>query len=99
MPPDSLTPYRDRPLTVPGTGTGSKDQHRVAEGVEAVALGDCQAVELARLLHAGERHHEGEQRRAREVEVRQQGVDSLELEARGHEQRRAAAQRRAARER
>ena len=38
-------------------------------------------VQPARLLHAGESHHEREQRRARQVEVRQQRVHAPELEA------------------
>ena len=67
-----------------------RDEHRVAERVEAVALLDREPVEPARLLDARERHHEREQRRARQVEVRQQRVDAAELEARRDEERRAA---------
>ena len=43
----------------------SQRQHRVAEGVEAIALRDRGPVERPRLLHPDERHHEREQRRAR----------------------------------
>src|SRR5581483_12284464 len=66
-------PYRATAggLTPNGSAT-SEDQHRVAEAVEAVALLDGEAVEPPRLLDAGERHHEREQRRARQVEVGQQ---------------------------
>ena len=60
----------------------SKDEHRVAEGVEAVALLDGELVQAAGLLDAGEGHHEGEEGRARQVEVRQERVDPPELEAR-----------------
>src|SRR4249920_1188084 len=52
----------------------SQDQHRIAERVEAVPLLDRELVEPKRLLGACEGHHEREQRRAGEVEVRQQGV-------------------------
>ena len=75
------TPARAAPSVAVSTKR-SQDQHRIAEGVEAVALVDREPVELARLLDAGERHHEREQRRARQVEVRQQRVDAPELEAR-----------------
>ncbi len=37
-----------------------EDEHRIAEGIEAVALLDRQPVEPPRLLHPGERHHERE---------------------------------------
>src|SRR4051812_33631341 len=57
-----------------GLSTGSEDEHRVAEGIEAVARLDREPVQPARLLDAGECHHQREQRRAREVEVRQQVV-------------------------
>ena len=53
----------------------------------------------ARLLDAGEGHHEREQRRARQVEVRHERVHPPELEARRHEQAGAALERRAARQR
>ena len=76
----------------------SKDEHRVAERVEAVALGNRQAVELAGLVHSGEGHDERQQRRARQVEVRQQGVDAAELEARRDEEVGAALERRASRD-
>ena len=52
-----------------------EEQHRVTERVEPVPLADRERVELTRPLDAGEGHHEGEQRRPREVEVRQQRVD------------------------
>src|SRR5262245_49255258 len=68
------------------TRSPSQQEHRVAEGVEAVPLGDRDPIELARLLHSGERHDEREQRRAREVEVRQQRIDPTELEARRDEE-------------
>src|SRR2546430_8921723 len=74
----------------------SEDQHRIAEGVEAIALGDRDLVEAPRLLDTGEGHHEREQGRAREVEVRQQVVDAPELEAWGDEQLGATGERRAA---
>ena len=45
-----------------------------------LALLDREGVEAAGLLDAGERHDEREQRRARQVEVRQQVVDAPELE-------------------
>ena len=80
---------RHSPVAVTGTGTrpfaarlgpdraASEDEHRVAEGVEAVALLDGEAVEAAGLVDAGEGHHERQQRRPRQVEVRQQAVDAL----------------------
>src|SRR5207249_3522089 len=63
----------------------SQDQHRIAERVEAITLLDRELVEAPRLLDAGERHHEREQGRARQVEVRQQVVDAPKAEARGDE--------------
>ena len=51
-------------------------------GVEAVALLDGELVEAAGLLDAGEGHDEGEEGRAREVEVREERIDAVELEAR-----------------
>src|SRR5438046_5159367 len=77
----------------------SKDEHGVAEGVEAVPLFDGEPVEPARLLDAGEGHHERQQGRAREVEVREEGVDAAELEARRDEEGRAAGARGASSER
>src|SRR5688572_9141643 len=77
----------------------SEDEHRIAERVEAVALLDRAPVETARLLDAHERHHECQQRRAGQVEVRQQGVDAAEFEGRRDEEARAAFERRAARQR
>src|SRR4051794_22201429 len=59
----------------------SQNQHRIAEGIEAVLLFDRELVQASHLLDTRERHHECEQRRARQVEVGQQRVDSLELEA------------------
>src|SRR5438105_15773063 len=58
-----------------------QDEHRVAERVEAIALIDCEPIQAPRLLDAHEGHDEREQRRAWQVEVRQQGVDATELEA------------------
>src|SRR5437763_4887929 len=77
----------------------SQDEHRVAERVEPVLARDRLTVETPRLLDAGERHHEREQRRAWEVEVRQQGVKAVEFESGRDEEIGAALQRRAARER
>ena len=74
-------------------------EHGIAEGVEAVPLLDREPVEPARLLDPREGHHEGEQRRARQVEVRQERVDAAELEARRDEQLGAAGERPAAGER
>src|ERR671919_2293853 len=84
---------RDRAGCVPTRRwPSSEHEHGVAEGIEAVALGDRGAVELARLLDADERHDEREQRRARKVEVRQQCVDAPELEAGSDEERRPSRQ-------
>src|SRR5262249_35607720 len=77
----------------------SEDQHRVAEGVEAVALVDRETVQLTGLLDAHERHHEREQGRARQVEVRQQVVDAVEFDPGQHEELGPVRERRAARER
>src|SRR5207248_5559203 len=65
----------------------SKDEHGVAEGIEAVALRDRELVQVPGLLDADEGHHEREQRRARQMEVREERVDAPELEARRDEQR------------
>src|SRR5262245_4017126 len=65
---------------------GSEDQHRVAERVEPIPLLDRTAVELERPLDTGECHHEREERRARQVEVREQGIHAPELEAGADEQ-------------
>src|SRR5262245_13341267 len=79
-----------RAVTVKVLTRGSDDQHRVAEGIEPVSLLDRDAVELERLLDAGEGHDEGEQRRARQVEVREQGVHAAKLESGADEERRPA---------
>ena len=55
-----------------------RQQHRVAERVEPVALADRELVQPPHLLLPGERHHQREQRRARQVEVRHQRVDDPE---------------------
>src|SRR4051795_965065 len=79
-------------------GRTSEDEHGIAEGVEAVPLLDGEPVEAAGLVDSRERHHEGEQRGARQVEVRQQRVDAPELEAGRDEQLGAAGERPTARE-
>src|SRR4051794_9878975 len=71
----------------------SQDQHRIAEGVEAVLLFDRDLVQAPHLLDTRERHYECEQRRARQVEVRQQRVDAPELEAGRDEELGAAGER------
>src|SRR5579871_1965180 len=85
--------------TSSGTRSRSQDQHRVAEGIEAVALRDRDLVEPARLFDAREGHDERKQRRARQVEVRQEHVDPPKLEARQDEELGATGERRSARER
>src|SRR5215207_2783260 len=80
-------------------GPGSSDQHRIAEGVEAVALGDREVVQSPRLLDPRERHHESQERRPRQVEVRQQRVDPAELETGRDEEVAAARERRASHQR
>ncbi len=58
----------------------SEHEHRVTERIEAIPLADGEGVELARPIDAGERHHEGEKRGPRQVEVREQRVDPPERE-------------------
>src|SRR6266540_2798323 len=77
----------------------SQHEHRVAEGVEAVPLVDRDPVEPARLLDARKGHHERQEGRARQVEVREQRVGAAKLEARPDEEIGAARQRCAAYER
>src|SRR5439155_10669955 len=77
----------------------SQDQHRIAERVEAIALFDGLRIEVPDLVDAGERHDECEQRRAWQVEVRQERIGAAELEARRDEELGAALELRAARER
>src|SRR2546428_2485344 len=60
----ALAPLRD-------ARAPSEHQHRVAERVEAIPLLDRDPVQPARLLDPTERHHQREQRRAGQVEVRQ----------------------------
>src|SRR6266851_5772389 len=79
--------------------TPSQNEHGVAERVEAIALLHGEPVQPPRLLDPCERHHEREQRRAWQVEVRDQGVDASELEARRDEELGAALERPAARKR
>src|SRR4029453_2233986 len=81
------------PAPVPGTGAwpsgtrgpvrnvSSQYEHGIAERVEAIVLGDRELVQPPRLLHAGEGHHECEQRRAGQVEVREERVAPPELVA------------------
>src|SRR5919109_1229216 len=71
-----------------GTGWPLENQHGVSERVEPVALLDRDPIELPRLLHSGERHHEREQRGPRQVEVRDQRVHARELEPRRDEEAR-----------
>ena len=54
-----------------GANLMSQHQHRVAERVEAVPLRNRLPVELAHDLDPGERHHQREQGRPRQMEVRQ----------------------------
>src|SRR2546423_89916 len=77
----------------------SQDQHRIAEGVEAVLLFDRKLVQASHLLDTGERHHERQQRRARQVKIREERVDAPELEARHDEELGATGERRVSRER
>src|SRR5678815_508230 len=58
-----------------------RDKHRVAVGVEAIALGDGVAVRAEQRLAPAEGGREQQQRRAREVEVRDEGVDQPEAVA------------------
>src|SRR5687768_15743550 len=51
------------------------EQHRVAVAEEAVVLLDRESVEASLLVEADERGYEGDQRAAREVEVRDQRAD------------------------
>src|SRR5688572_25208860 len=51
-------------------GLRSQEEHRIAEGVEAVPLLDREPVEAPRLLDAREGHDQREQGRARQMEVR-----------------------------
>src|SRR5580765_6401268 len=69
-----------RSKRVEARGGPSQNQHRVAERVEAIPLLDRDLVEPPRLLHPRERHHEREERRARQVEVRHERVHPSELE-------------------
>ena len=85
-----IEPTVPRARRRPTRGVASEQEHRVAERVEAVALLDREPVQPPRLLDPGERHHEREQRRARQVEVRQQRVDAAKLEAGRDEERRSA---------
>ncbi len=71
----------------------AQDQHRIAKGVEPVALLHGQFVQPANLVNARERHDERQQRRSRQVKVRQEHVDAPELEARHDEQLSPAGQR------
>src|SRR5688572_118934 len=75
------------------TPASLEDQHRVAERVEPIPLLDRDLVEPSRLLDSREGHHEREQRRPRQMEVRQQPVDAPELEARRDEEVGAALER------
>ena len=54
----------------------------VAEGVEAVAFVDRRTVQDAHLVDAGERHHQRQQRGARQVEVGDHGAHDRERAAR-----------------
>src|SRR5437868_3777155 len=80
------------------TSNSMVEQHRIAVAEEAIALGDRVAVRREHAIGAGERAHQHEQRRFREVEVGDEVVDDAKLVARIDEQiRRALAGRPAAR--
>src|SRR6478752_5282255 len=65
------------------------DEHRVAEGQEAVLLSQRELVQLTP-TRAREGLDHRQQRRAREMEVGEQHVDRAELETRSDEELRAA---------
>ena len=69
---------------------GLPDEHGVAVAVEAVSLGDGMRIGAQDVLSAGERAHEHEQRRAREMEIRHQAINDLEVIARVDEQFRSS---------
>src|SRR6185503_10614141 len=67
--------------TVSSTARILRDQHRVAVRVETIALGDRVAVRPEQCLAPTEGGGEQQQRRARKVEVRDEGVDQPEAVA------------------
>src|SRR5207249_156468 len=91
----SVLAGRRRPWPAPGTPTASYDQAGIAVGVEAVARIDGVPVGLRDQRAPGEGRDEHEERRAREVKVRHEGVDDLEGVARpwGPPRTRSAARR------
>ena len=80
---------QDRPRCTlqPCTCTDS-DQHRVAVAVEPISLLHRVPVRVEHQLAAGERADEHEQRRLRQVEVRQKSAQDLEVKSRVNEERR-----------
>ena len=63
--------------------TPLQNEHRVAERVEPVPLRDRGRIQLSNDVDSRKSHHEREQRRARQMKVREQGVDPPKLEP-GH---------------
>jgi len=64
----------------------SLDKHRVAEGEKAIFVLDRLPIGVAHAVVSGERRHQYEQRRARQVEVGEQRVDHRKREPRRYEE-------------
>src|SRR5262249_37187979 len=79
--------YRDFRESSPATRE-SQDQHRVAVAIEAVALADRLVVGAAQQLVAAKGAHQNQQRRTREMKIRQQNVDAAKLVGGADEERR-----------
>src|SRR5688572_2247931 len=60
---------------------GGPEQRRVAIGIEAVTAGNGVGISVFHGLQAGKGRHQHEQRRARQVEIRQQQIDGFEAVA------------------
>src|SRR5439155_5012718 len=69
----------------------SEYQHGVTIAVQTVALRNRRTIRAPGALVAGERRDEHEQRRARDVEIREQSAYDAEVESRVNEQIRCAA--------
>ena len=73
-------------MAVSTYGRSSNNQHRIAVAVEAILFANRLPIGFGNQFPAAKRLHQHQQRRAREMEVRQQRVDRAELERRANEQ-------------
>src|SRR5439155_4837013 len=62
------------------------DEHCIAVAEETVPLGDRMSISAANRFHSGERRHEHQQRRLRQMKIGEQAIDDAEAESGGDEE-------------